>query len=464
MKKIISFILIFALTITSCIFYGCTDNQDSEVTANELLTEKYDMFTELISSSSNNADIAKYLISWASENNINASYDKYSNVIMSSKATVGYEEVPSTIFHCTIDTDNVTQTAVAMSIATHIISSSENHGFMRVLLTSSENGIDNVDLGYLTADNFISLDWNIENSILVGSAGNKYYTIEKDLQWTTPSYNQAYKISIHGLKEADMNDTGNFPNPITIIGHLLASAKSNGIPIEIADFDGGISADTYPSSVYCTILINQKDVKAFKERFKEAKEDFDEEYGEIEDDYVFSFNEVPVPNEVISFEESSQIISFLYTCPDGNHVKDDRGEIIAKSNIGRITTEQDNLEILLCASSKTNDLLAEMQIEFDIICGLCDITYTYTLGDPVWENDSDMPLITELEKAIDKISTRESSRNRVFELTSCAAAKKRVADMNIVGFGVTHEKMTEQSEILMLYLENSNLVDEAINI
>ena len=139
MKKIISFILIFALTITSCIFYGCTDNQDSEVTANELLTEKYDMFTELISSSSNNADIAKYLISWASENNINASYDKYSNVIMSSKATVGYEEVPSTIFHCTIDTDNVTQTAVAMSIATHIISSSENHGFMRVLLTSSEN-------------------------------------------------------------------------------------------------------------------------------------------------------------------------------------------------------------------------------------------------------------------------------------------------------------------------------------
>ena len=103
-----------------------------------------------------------------------------------------------------------------------------------------------------------------------------------------------------------------------------------------------------------------------------------------------------------------------------------------------------------------------MQIEFDIICNLCDLTYTYELGDPVWENTSDIPLIASLEKAIEEISTRESSRNRVFEFTSCAAAKKRVPDMNIAGFGVTYEKMSKQAEILMLYLENTNIVDEAI--
>ncbi len=475
MKRIISFI-IAAVFIFS--LFACSDDTEEQI--DTYIHTHYDEIYEAICAADDVSDVSDYILEWADSSGIKALKDSSSNVIMSSDATPGYEDAESTAFQCTIDLENPEHTALSVSIASYIISESSQHGFLRVIFTSSPDGIAKISRSHLqNIDNFISLDWYEKSELLVGSAGNEYYSITHELEWEAPSYTKAYEISVYVPDDIKSADTYLHKNPITYIGDILARAKSSNILLEVAGFNGGDSADTYPHRVSCVILVNQNDISKITRSINAAKEEFDHMYGADDSEYFFNFTEVETPDKVISYEDTANLISFLYTCIDGTYLKDDAGEVIAIANVGKIRTTSGNLEIEICASSKSSAVLSEMNSEFDTICGLCDISYSVKSGVPVWENRTETDsesyseaetlengyitasneLIDAIDVQIKEITGKESRKVRIFDETACSEAAKRNPEMNIVGFGLTKDDMLEQTEILINYLASLNMQD-----
>lgn len=463
MKKITSFIIITIMILSSFALFGCRDDEEEQI--DTFLHTHYDEIKAMLEKAEDTDDVTSYLTEWADNAGIKVNKDRESNVIMTADPTDGYEDAESAIFQCTVDLEDPDRTALSMSIASYIISESEQHGLIRAVFTSSPESIEKLGNVYLLGiDNFISLDWYGENELLYGSAGSEYYTITHELDWNLPSYTQAYDISVFIPDNIPYSDTHLHENSIRAVGNILARAKSSNILLEVAGFNGGDAADTYPARVSCTVLVNQNEVASLGRIVNEVKAEFDDMYSSDESGYFFNFTETDVPDKVISYEDTANLISFLYTCIDGTYIKDDNGEVIARTNIGKIRTTSGNLEIEICASSKSSAALTEMNSVFDTICGLCDISYESRPVIPVWESNSEIKsnsLIGAIDSETNEITGKKTKKIRIFDENVCSLAALCNPEMNVIAFGVTEDSMLETTEIFINYLaDSSGLPDE----
>lgn len=473
MKRKISWFFVLLLMMQAFLFTGC-DNIEDDYTQT-VLNENYTSVFGVLQHAEDLAEIQTYLIKWANKNNVKVSHDKYNNVIMSTSASEGYENEPSTILHATISLDEPENTAHAVSVIQYIIKNVKNHGFIRFLFTAdtdhSHEGIQHIKKSYLYGDNFISLDHFADDSLLIASAGAEVYTMARDIKRVKPSYPIAYEISLQGLSGASISDETARPNPITIIGDLLASAKSNGVLMEIASFNGGTHPGNYPDGATAVILINQNDVNRLTRLVTRNQESMQNRYAAQEPNFTYTLTEIAAPDAVLSDDDTSKLISFLYACIKGNYLKNDDGEIIAKSNMGKISTEGNRLEILIESRSKSSAVLDEMNILFETVCGLCDLSYSKKQAYPIWESnarfsydensniiaDADLsanPLVAELSEVIKEHTGKNPQYTRTLDYTANAILADRHSEINAVALGLTPQTVVIQTKILLDFLSN----------
>lgn len=472
MKRAISCILVLILVLQTLLLAGCRNDENTGTET--ILNENYTSALGVLQHSTDLSSIQTYLIKWANTNNIKVSHDKYNNVIMSIKATPGYEDIDSTILHCTLSLGTPEHTASAISVMQYIMKHAEEHGFVRLIFTgntdNAQEGINKIKVPYLDGKNLISLDDFDDNSLTVASAGSELYTMTRNIKRQKPSYTMAYEISIRDLVGAPLSDEETHPNPITVIGDLLASAKSSGILMEIASFTGGTDPSRYPAAASAVILINQNDVNKLTRLVEKNQEKLYSKYTEQEPNVVYDFTETTKPDSVLSFNDSSNLISFLYACINGTYLKNDAGEVIARSNIGGITTDDKMLTISIDARSKSSTILEEMDTLFATVCGLCDITYSTTQVYPIWEKNAEFsydessdiredvalsanPLVTDFSAVMKEYSGKEPKYKRSLDYTACSVAAERNPSLNAVSFGITQETLIDQAQILLNYLE-----------
>ncbi|QIB69360.1 aminoacyl-histidine dipeptidase [Aminipila butyrica] len=462
MKKIVAICLISLLTMLS--FTGCFFNK-SETEFEETLNTQLDIiYQDLLKNLPNTADLEacqEYLIDWAGARNIPVSYDKQNNVIMSKKATAGYEEAQTTTFQCSIGIGDPAQQYQAMATALYLIDQVENHGFVRVLFTAATDtefpGAQYISANYLRGDNLINLTWAEKTSFTVGSAGTAEYDFSKQLQWIEPTYPNAYELSIKGLNGGSSGITsGSHPNPIKLIGDFLASAKSKGVLIELASFNGGEDTAQYPTGATAVVLINDNDVNRFQKWFDNDASKFKDNYGDIEENYTYTLTPVAPPAYVISKDDSTNVFSLLYTMINGIYQKSDEGNIVATSNIGTIRTDTGNLDVTICARSQTEEALAEISSTFEIICGLNDESYKITDQFPIWTAQEDSPLQLHLTELFQTEFNKEIKHKSIMQNTECAIFKSRVPYLDVLSMSVNFENGIQEIGVLQRFLESSN--------
>lgn len=462
MKKIISLFLITILILLSCT--GCFTNKSETASEEKLSIELNMIYEDLLEKIPDTTDIdsqKEYLIQWATNNKIPVSYDKHGNIIMSKQATKGYEEVENTIFQCPIGTGDPFNQYQAMTTALYLIKNVEKHGFIRVLFTVINNddliGANTISSNYLRGDKFINLTWATKTSFTIGSAGTTEYDFSKELEWIKPTYPNAYEISIKGLNGGSSGITsGSHPNPIKIIGNFLASAKSKGVLIELASFNGGESTATYPTEATAVVLINDNDINKFERWFENVSNKFDKQYGDKEKNYTYTMSPVAVPENVISKDDSTKVFSLLYTMINGIYLKSDEGKILATSNIGTIKTTTGNLDVTICARSLKKDTLEEISSTFEIICGLNDVSYNETNHSPIWNENEESTLLLKLTELFKADFDKKIQHKSITNNTECAVFKSRNENLDILSMSVNFENGVAEIEALKNYLETSN--------
>lgn len=461
MKKIISLILIIILVLLSCTGCNKSETQFEEKLATELNSIYEDLLDNLPDTT--NIDAQKeYLLKWASNHKVPVSYDKQNNIIMSKKATKGYEDAQSTILQCPIGVGEPFEQYQPMATALYLIDKVEKHGFIRVVFTTAtENelsGAKTISTNYLDGDNLINLTWAEKTTFTIGSAGTTEYDFSKQLQWIEPTYPKAYEISIKGLNGDNSGVTsGSHPNPIKIIGDFLASAKSKGVLIELASFNGGETARNYPREATAVVLINDNDVSRFEKWFENDASKFEDKYSDTEENYTYTMTPIASPQFVISKDDSTKVFSLLYTMINGIYLKSDEGEIVATSNIGTIRTSTGNLDVAICARSQKEDTLQEISSTFAVICGLNDVSYKVTNQSPIWDKNEESPLLLRLSDVFISNFDKEIKNKATMKDTECALFKTRNPNLDVISMSVNFENGITEIEALQKYIESLNV-------
>ncbi|MGN0710608.1 MAG: hypothetical protein ACI4LO_02520 [Anaerovoracaceae bacterium] len=460
-KRIIALALSAVLIMT--LFTGCKNSKDEEVSVEEKIDFQTNLFfNDLLVNLTDITDVQalrKHLCEWAEEKGIEYSYDKYNNVIMTKHAAEGFEEAPSAIVQCSMGTGDSLLQYQAMAAALYMIDKVQNQGDLRVIFTvADENGYtgaENIDAKYLDADYFINLTHAEKTSFTIGSAGTSHYAFSKELNWIAPTYPNAYELSIRGLNGGSSGITsGPHPNPIKIIGDFLASAKSKGVLMEIASFNGGQAADRYPSDATAVVLINHNDVSRFEKWSTQEIKEFEDKYSETEENYTFTITPVESPQTAISKDDSTNILGLMYTMINGTYLKTEEKEVIATSNIGVISTSTGNLNVEICARSLDSAVLEEMGSAFDVICGLNDISHTNTAQSPIWLSDEESPLLISLTEIFDKDFDKKVKYKTTMENTECAIFKNRNPELDILSMSVNLKNNVTELAAVQTFLEN----------
>lgn len=454
-KKIITIVIILIFicaSSTSCLF--SENDSEQEVQTAEKLNQLYQ---ELLSAVPDTSDIESqhtYLIGWASTRNIPLSYDNYGNLIMSVQATEGYQDVPATVLHCGLGQGIAENHYQALATVLYIMEYTQNHGFIRAIFTSGDGenfrGAENIALNYIKADRLINLTHDTKTVFTIGSAGKRLYEFSRPLSWEAPSNTVAYEISISGLKSESSGLTnGKHPNPIKTIGDFLAFAKSKGMLIELAAFNGGEHIDSYPSQATATVVIHENDASRFEKWFEKDSTKFLDKYSSLNDpvnSIHISYNMTPVnvPELTISKEDSTKIFSLLYTMINGVFMKNDEGDLLATSTIGTISTSSGELDLGICGRSIDKEILSNMDSTFEVICGLNDSKYSKLSDFPIWQKNEKSHLLDTFTDLFKREFNKKVKNKTVLMNTECALFKSRNPELDVISMSVNFEnKVTE---------------------
>ncbi|MBK5261426.1 MAG: hypothetical protein JJE17_02485 [Peptostreptococcaceae bacterium] len=251
-----------------------------------------------------------YLLKRANERDIRASYDKNKNVIMLKTPSEGHSSENTVNIHITIGLNNMEDRGVSVAMSLYMIENVPENNFMRILFTNNENGdfagAKGLSSRYLNADNQIILDWSNDKAndppkfnVINGSVATATHKMITSFDYKDSAYSEAYEVSISNLNDGKSSAySGKHPNPIKILGDLMASCKSSGILFELGSLNGGSSADTYLSDASITMVINENDVNRFTNKVETAQKKFSDNYAKTEENYTYTLAKIPKPEKV----------------------------------------------------------------------------------------------------------------------------------------------------------------------
>ena len=463
-------VILIALLATAAYFYFSKEKKEPptmEETVNSRISAYETDLTDSIPSMTSQEAVRKYLVNWAENKGIDVKTDSAGNVIYSLKATEGFENQSPSVILCGYDYASMGSYVNSIACALTVAKNDNPHGEYKVIFVSEEignkKGAEALSEKYFTDDTKVFCLGDTHSSRLsLSTGGFSKYALSKNLNYTDTSYDTAYRVSISGLpahRFSSMNS--NVPNPIKTLGNLLANFKSTSILFELSSFSGGGDSDVIPQDASVVIVVNEDSAEKLEKNLNSAIEKFYDKYGDDYPDAEYAFEVVETPSQVISTEDTESIISLLYTAINGEHYKDDNGEIASIANIGRISTENRTLNIEVAASSYSDELTAEMAEAYETISALTDVKYTLSESSaPFHANESGEELADEFHSAYTEYQNINLDKVDMAEWTPALTVSSKNQSMAVIAFGVTQRTKDNFAGGLITYLQTPEAEEE----
>lgn len=394
MKKF--FLILVSLVLTLSLFLtGCGEKEEDRADVlKETLESTYKDLTSTFSGETGQYDlVAEYLKSWANKKEIEIAYTHENYMIMVNPATEGLEDVETIVLQCAIETNNFGNSLQALAISLTSLLGPEIHGEIKLIITECRDGeflgAAAIEAEQCASDHFINIQHSDDVQLFTAGAHEQTAVMTSELSMTEPSYPHAYAITMTIAGYHDPFDfDGRYPNPVEIVGNLLANAKSSGELFQLASFECEGSPGYTPTTATAIVVIDSNDVESFTKKFNSSYRNMKERFEKLEDNFVYTFTETALPAQVMTGTSSDNIISLMYTLKTGIYLQDeDTGEVISASNISHVTTVDNKFSLSMIFRSIDTAVLQEMSDVFLTTSGLCDITYTPSESHVTWSSD-----------------------------------------------------------------------------
>lgn len=354
--------------------------------------------------------IADFIAGWGGNAGMKVTKKTEDYIVLTNAATRGQKKSPTVTTALSIDPSHLRDNVPLLSLGMTSLLGPAEHGRLRLIVMEGYEddypGAGDLPGKYMDCDHFIYLYRGGSNAVYTAgpmtAAGNMTCRASRKAS----SFDNAFRITVHIPETIDpysFERASSLPNPINVIGDLLASAKSSGRLFEIASFTARDCGPYLPSEAKAVVVIDDNNVEAFQKRFDTSFEAFEKRFGDYETEtdeegnpletFTYTMEPVDVPNKVLKPSVSDNIISLMYTLQTGIHLQDEEtGSITAASYIRSISTKGDRLSLVMDLRSKNTSAMEEMSSNYLITSGLCDVKYQAEEPRRLWSCEEDSSL------------------------------------------------------------------------
>ena len=245
---------------------------------------------------------------------------------------------------------------------------------------------------------------------------------------------------------------------------MLANFKSTSMLFEISSFYGGSSADLVPSSAGITIVVNSSDASKFESKMDSAIEKFMDKYSDDYPEIDYTYKETDIPSKVLTKEETDNIVSLMYTALNGVYNKDDDGNVVAITNIGKISSKNGTLRINVGIMSYIEEFLDEISESYRTISGLCNVKYKCTEEHDIYNGEgisvNDEILAAFETSFMEFTGDSEMKIESAVEFTPLTLLTEKNSKMPMLYLGVTEKTKEKFAGSLVTFMDMGDAEDE----
>ena len=147
----------------------------------------------------------------------------------------------------------------------------------------------------------------------------------------------------------------------------------------------------------------------------------------------------------------------MYTALNGVYNKDDDGNVVAITNIGRISSKDEQLKINVSAMSSSKDFLDEITDSYRTICGLCDVKYKCVEKYNIYNGEGlgkNVVFLKMFEEAfLDFTGSSEMKVEKTVEFTPLTILAEKNENMSMLYLGVTENTKEKYAGSLVTFMD-----------
>lgn len=468
MKKFFVSVLIIALAVTSVSLTGCkkTEKKDYTPEIKEKIAVKVDAYmTDFMDSAATldtNDKIREHLINWGSSKGLRTKDDN-GIIVMSVDGSEAYKDVPPTIIICPYDAEQFDSCANPIILTLYTLKNNEDTGKLAALFVPEEahdfSKVNDIKKKYLPKNaRVICLNGNVNGHIANACGGESSYEFTSKLKQGKPRYKKAYKIAMRGLTSTQPDNKINSAyNPVLEINSFLAGLKNASIDYEIADFDGGDMNLLSPGSAYIKLTIDENKQEKFLKRLNSKVESFQKAVGTKNKEARMVYKEISVPGKVIKQDDSSKLVSFIYTLLKGEYQRDEETDsLIAVADVVYIKAKGKKARIGSVACSLDSNKLKELDEAEETLCGLSGFKFKKMSEVPVWEAKENSELLDKVVRAYSSYTGKELKTQASVTPTNANYVARLKDDLDIISMTVSDNILKDMTGTVISYLMDSN--------
>lgn len=411
-------------------------------------------------------EISDFLVNFAKERKLEVIQDDANNIIIKKPATKGYENSPTiclqghmdmvavkepssdhdfrkdpielliedgwvTANKTTLGADN--GIAVAYSLAL-LDSDDVEHGPLEVLITTDEEtgmtGAIALDASVLKADYLLNLDSEEEGILTVGCSGGVEVEITFDKEEEEAS-GEFVKIDLSGFEggHSGMEIDKFRVNAIKQLARMILSLGE----YRIGEITGGVKRNAIPSEA--SAIVSVENAAACLEILEREKEAILHEFKESDPTGQITVEKVDFDGKVLTDKFSSDLVEFLYLCPDGLYKKDlELDAILTSSNLGILEDLGDKIRVVSFVRSSIQSDKEYRSFMIELLAHKFGASTKEVGAYPGWEKEE--------SEAIDiskKVWKEFTGTDQVVATThgglECGILKDKMPDTLMISFG-----------------------------
>ncbi len=462
MKKNFSTIFVIAIiTIVAIIIIMLTQIDSEQISESKSmktsLYSNYENLKTFYAEADNHSEVIDHLYTWGTENGFSSSKD--GNILTITKpASEEYHTAPTTSLHIDVDLDDSKSLAQSTSIALSTLLGTSDYGEVSVIFTPSNHfdyyGAKSIPSTMLDADNLISLRYGEDSGLTIATASQSEISLSSNLNYTTPSYENAYTITVSGISMP--NNSYNIiyeKNPITELCDFMSTLNDDSIYFEYSNLEAGSSGEKFPYSVSVTLLFDDRNEDTFLRRIASLEEKFESYYKDDYPDYSFSCNEVPVPSKVITQEDGLRVLGFIYTLAD--RIRDiEEDQLISVAVLNQISTSN-NLSISMVGYSTDDMSQQELSDNLTKSAGLSKLSISIKETIPKWNSSIEgNQLLESLEENLSNAGAQIDPPFTTFLPSSAGYFQLANPEINQIIFNTNNTESFEQTTALLEFIKN----------
>ncbi len=466
----------------------------------------FQIISSIPRASGNETAVSKWIAEYAAKSGAQCIADQTGNLIITARATPGYENAPSICFqahmdmvavqdpghnhdfstdpislilketdgelymhadHTTLGADDGIGVALALAFITDHDS---QHGPLEAVFTVGEEtsmvGMRELRDNLLRSKMMINIDSERDDEVIIGAAGGADATFTLKSSSERIETESSLKLNFSGFTGGHSGIEIHYGRANAIkVAAEVAKSLIEGFGLSLVSVDGGLFHNAIP--VEATVILGGSESGINKAEAEAGRilETIKEKYRDT-DPNISLIMARDKGCAALNFKDSKEAVSVICGIPDGVISMNDQFEdtVDSSSNIGIVSTEKDRIKAvaLLRSLSSTSPVKDMMKKAVRHSSAEVEFSEDYTC----WTPSSYSPLLKMYERIYEESNFRKPKVTALHAGVECGILMEKYPDMDIISIGpnilgahTTGERLSVQS-VEKIYGLLSELLEE----